>query len=369
MASLRKFGKKWYARVRTWDGKHQSEKLIPLRTESKVEARERLSQVNREEANIKAGMDFSFPWLNQEGITKVVHKTLQETANEFIRSRRVYGLAENTIARNINSLNALMKVVGKSYPIKRFTTKQIDEFVEYYQGKHSGNGININLRLIKTFLRWCGEKKLLIEVPKVAMVKTPNPLPCCLTDSVFAELMELESLDAHYKSAFKFYRETGLRLSEPFYGIIDGNWLVLPAEFTKQKTEREKYLSDELCKICNEIQLRFQTRKGEAKWFIQRYSREFKRACREIGVEHHFHDLRHTFAVRRWLETGDILLVKEEMGHASVKTTEIYTKFSLRRLEHDFPSLSRHYEKRQNHQEMAIRDTDYRDTEVAQLTV
>ena len=148
MAQLRKLRKKWYARVRPWDGKHQGEKLIPLRTESKVEARERLPQVNREEANIKAGMDFSFPWLNQEGITKVVHKTLQETANEFIRSRRVYGLAENTIARNINSLNALMKVVGKSYPIKRFTTKQIDEFVEYYQGKHSGNGININLRLI-----------------------------------------------------------------------------------------------------------------------------------------------------------------------------------------------------------------------------
>ena len=31
--------------------------------------------------------------------------------------------------------------------------------------------------------------------------------------------------------------------------------------------------------------------------------------------------------------------VKQEMGHSSVTTTEIYAKFSLRRLEMDFPSL------------------------------
>ena len=35
----------------------------------------------------------------------------------------------------------------------------------------------------------------------------------------------------------------------------------------------------------------------------------------------------------------DIYRVKQEMGHASVTSTEIYAKFSLRRLEMDFPSL------------------------------
>ena len=37
--------------------------------------------------------------------------------------------------------------------------------------------------------------------------------------------------------------------------------------------------------------------------------------------------------------TGNIYLVKQELGHSSVVTTEIYAKFSLRRLEADFPSL------------------------------
>ena len=35
----------------------------------------------------------------------------------------------------------------------------------------------------------------------------------------------------------------------------------------------------------------------------------------------------------------DIYRVKQEMGHASVTSTEVYTKFSLRRLEMDFPAL------------------------------
>ena len=56
-------------------------------------------------------------------------------------------------------------------------------------------------------------------------------------------------------------------------------------------------------------------------------------------TKYHLHCLRHTFAVRRYLQTRDIYLVKQELGHQSVVTTEIYAKFSLRRLENDFPSL------------------------------
>ena len=57
------------------------------------------------------------------------------------------------------------------------------------------------------------------------------------------------------------------------------------------------------------------------------------------NTKYHLHCLRQTFAVRRYLQTRDIYLVKQELGHSSVVTTEIYAKFSLRRLESDFPSL------------------------------
>ena len=49
------------------------------------------------------------------------------------------------------------------------------------------------------------------------------------------------------------------------------------------------------------------------------------------------HNLRHTFGVMEWLRTGDIYLVCKKMGHSSVTTTEIYTKFDLSELRKHFP--------------------------------
>ena len=46
-----------------------------------------------------------------------------------------------------------------------------------------------------------------------------------------------------------------------------------------------------------------------------------------------------TYAVRRWAITGDIKMVSQEIGHASVVMTEKYAKFNLRKLRDDFPSL------------------------------
>ena len=49
------------------------------------------------------------------------------------------------------------------------------------------------------------------------------------------------------------------------------------------------------------------------------------------------HNLRHTFGVMEWLRTGDIYLVCKKLGHSSVTTTEIYTKFDESELKKDFP--------------------------------
>ena len=77
------------------------------------------------------------------------------------------------------------------------------------------------------------------------------------------------------------------------------------------------------------------------KGIIDTYSKEFKKAVKGLGFgEHKFHNLRDTYAVRRWVETGDIHLVSKEIGHSSVTMTEKYADFNLRRLGVDFPSLN-----------------------------
>ena len=53
-----------------------------------------------------------------------------------------------------------------------------------------------------------------------------------------------------------------------------------------------------------------------------RYGKEFKKVCRYLGIKGKtLHNLRDTYAVRRWAITGDIKMVADEIGHASVVMT------------------------------------------------
>lgn len=47
----------------------------------------------------------------------------------------------------------------------------------------------------------------------------------------------------------------------------------------------------------------------------------------KVSTNKSLHSLRHTFALRKLLELGNIYLVKEMLGHSSVNTTQIYLQF------------------------------------------
>ena len=73
-------------------------------------------------------------------------------------------------------------------------------------------------------------------------------------------------------------------------------------------------------------------------------SRNFRKACDVIGVSKDisFHSLRHTFACIRRLQTnGNMALVRDELGHKSLTTTERYCNIPIRRLEDDFPTYAK----------------------------
>ena len=84
--------------------------------------------------------------------------------------------------------------------------------------------------------------------------------------------------------------------------------------------------------------------------FANRFTKAFKDSCEEIGIvikdeegnvikgsRYNLHCLRHTFAIRQWIITNDILEVRDLLGHSKVTTTERYAKFKPTELEPDFP--------------------------------
>ena len=343
MASLKNRRDVWYARIRMVKDGRKIEKQIPLKTKSKITARERLELINRDEKLIRRGLEFSFPWLNNEGINKIIRLTISEAVKQWLKQRSSEGIRQSTIKRNIYSIESFMSHIGATMPLSKVSTSMIDSYRTYcIHKKMKPNGININLRAIKTFFNWCVKRELIEKNLFVDMVSKPKELPLYIPDRLFNELMQLKWLDNNYKTAFSFYRDTGCRRSEPFLGELHGEWLLIGGYETKQRMDKELSLSHINLERITEMRAFLESYSGTIDSWIGNLSKTFLKAMREVDgqdTKYHLHCLRHTFAVRRYLQTRDIYRVKQELGHASVVTTELYTKFSLRRLESDFPSL------------------------------
>jgi len=344
MATLKNRRKSWYARVIWYDktGK-QKEKQVPLRTKFRVEAVHRLMVVNRDENDIKDGISFMYPWMRDDGQKRILRFTLKDAVDLWMKSKKSSGVRQTTIIRYKCSLNSLFSLVSENIPLKEVNTNLIDRYKNLsLENGLTANGVNINLRSIKVFLRWCKVREYIDKVPHIGMIKTPKASPLYISDRNFAEIMRLPWLNQNIKNMFWFYRKTGCRLSEPFIGKLNGCLLLISGEYTKEGVDKEIFLSNECVGIYNMMINRRMESKGTLKSWTESLSKVFLKAVREIDgsdTKYHFHCLRHTFAVRRYLQTRDIYLVKKEMGHLSVTTTEKYAKFSLQRLQIDFPNI------------------------------
>ena len=344
MASLRQRRGKWYSRVLWYSstGK-QKEKQIPLRTKSKTTAHKRNSIVEKYEEDIKDGLNFDYPWIKDGGKTTIKERSIGETLEEYYAVRNIEGIRKSTIDRTQVAIKSLYTMMSSSTSLNIFN----EDFIERYKRhcreslNHKPNTININLSKIRAFLNWCHRKEYIKDVPYIEMVRVEQSEIDYFSDDMVLQIMECYGINDHYKRAFLFYLDTGCRLFEPFNGYIKGNTLVIPPSEAKTHRKRTVHLTSITLAIIHEMCERVDNCIGNKKFAIKNYSRVFKKACRTVGLRdsYHFHNLRDTYAVRRWAVTGDIHLVSKEIGHKSVTTTEKYADFDLETLLLDFPSL------------------------------
>lgn len=305
--------------------------LISLCTDSKNEAVIRNADVNIVVAKIKAGEEFTFPWQNGSGIIEKKQTTIYQAGIKYIQVRRQDGIRESTISIYERALKNFIDVVGQKRFISTISQEDVYKFRDRYESRWTAAFMNINLRSIKTFLIWCKDEKLLTDLPKIKQVRVPHQEPKYLSNSEFEKILSHST--PFMRNAFHFYRETGCRLSEPLNGEIDGNFMVINADDYKTNRNHTVQLSPELKVILLEMK--------EKNYSKMHYSKTFLKACRKAKVEgKSFHSLRHTFALRCYLRTRDLYFVKTQLGHTSIKTTEIYANFNNQKLLQDFPDLA-----------------------------
>ena len=351
MATLRKRQLSYYARIQWRDSNSvKKEKQIRLKTHLKSEALTRLHEVNKYEDDIKNGEDYTplFSWLRSNGgKTKIVRRTLQDAIDEYLIIKELRNQRKSTIDRSRVGLKSLTNVIGKSRPVSSLNSDDMEKWLMKSNKKgHAPNTMSCNRAKIVSFFNHCYRKGWIKKEIYFPSIDNTQKEIKCVDEELFKNIQELDSIDLHFKRAFFLYISTGCRRAEPFNGEIIGNQLRINRESSKSKTTRYVNLNPQQKEILIEMKERAELLKAKygykQKSIEMRYSKEFKKACRELGIEDiHFHHLRNSYIIIRCAITGDIMAVSKEVGHANVTQTQQYADIDAQVVMNWFPSWAK----------------------------
>ena len=344
----------YYSRIKSthWT---KGYKNISLKTTDIKVARNRHQEVENKEGAVKDGQEVQWSWKHPENRGKAKIKTISigDLIDEFLDMKKI-DVKASSYRRYAITMKAFTNVVGRTCPPKAINNKSIRNFKEYYSGKHQKGGININLRGIKCFLRWCLEEDHIIKMPKIELFKI-SPETKYINEDVWEKMMTLnqEDLSQDWKDKFTLYRDIGLRLQEGIMGNIEGTFLVVPKEWSKTGIVLEVPLTKHQLSIARLIHLE------RDEWFKKGrkldnlkalYTNKFSEVYKRIGLYNKrvttFHTLRHTFAIRTYIQTENMFIVSRRLFHTDMRTTTAhYAHFNIDRLKQEFPKLSKWVEK------------------------
>ena len=339
----------WYFR-KSWRDKNHTRHwfIVSLETHSLTVARKRHDEIMGRWDEVMDGDEFEWSWQGEHNRTTVKERRLDAVVEKYIKHKQADGLVDSSIKRIRNSMDNLINHLGSGFNYTAISTDDIDSFKRTIGKDRTPAGVNVDIRNVRTFCNWLFHTERINRQLPIKELPEPKRKPQHLTEAHIIAIWELDSLTMQMKRIIGFLIATGLRVSSAFQGHMEGNWLVIPADakYNKSKRELEINLDPTLHKIWLEMmELKAEWKKSGFKFrsLTGKVSKHFKRAIRECGIDdsQHLHNTRHTFAVRTWLKTNNIYMVKEQLGHSSVAVTEGYAEHKRSRIAGDFPSLTK----------------------------
>lgn len=192
---------------------------------------------------------------------------------------------------------------------------------------------NLFLNAVKFYYRNVLKNKQKIEIQSA---KKPKSLPAVLSRSEVSRILESPK-NAKHKLLLSLAYGTGLRVSEVTalkVKDLDFEELTVHIKQAKGQKDRISVMPESLVAGLRNLiagkagnGLVFESERG-GKLAARTAQKVFENAFRDSGIKKGatFHSLRHSFATHL-LENGtDVRYVQELLGHANIRTTQIYTK-------------------------------------------
>ena len=308
MAGIRKLKGKFYVRV--WvDGK---EKLIPTGTNNQREAEIVFNRIKREELEVKQRI--------RKEVSDLEQRLLITKGIDYFEKnvQREHNLQETTLYTYKLGTADFRNALGKLLYFDCIQKKHFSVLVNYLQKKYNNTTVNIRLRSIRAMLNYLFEKEMIDKLPfRVKQIKIDLGLPKFINPEELNKIYK-KVPDERLQAIFRVYEATGMRVGELRNSHREGEFVIIE----KAKNRKSRIIPIPLERIPD-----YDIAK-ELNWSVSWISHSFTLACRDAKLPGKtIHCLRHTFAMRKLMETNNISIVRELLGHSSVKVTEIYTQF------------------------------------------
>jgi integrase len=372
MMPIFKIKNKYYTRIR-WvtDYNDRSEVKFPLGTDDKLVAEHRRDTIqftslrgkiiSAYEKNSTEGvksLKAEIDWFKNGGALVDTTVTLTDAINDYEKYLISQRLGIKTIEIYLRTLNEFTL----SIKMNRLNKIKPKHFTDYKNSMPhlSTHTVNRKLRSLQTFFNWLydeGHIKNQTRIKKIPAVQRPVRF---FSDAEFKQILKnvrkgfphneakMEKEDRElFVNAYRLYRDTGMRLSEPFDNelLMDARRyrLQITGSTTKNSYQRYVHLTEQqaMTIIQMNVWLERQLKARKNRYgTIKVFSRVFAKALKKTHLKGKLHDLRKTFASRLWFLTGQEFALCYALGHTDTSMTKQYTSLDKVELARAFPDIA-----------------------------
>jgi integrase/recombinase XerC len=255
--------------------------------------------------------------------------------------------------RDLGKLQTLASTAGDR-PLTTLVAADIRRFAaRLHAGGLEARSIARTLSCWRGWFRWllAGDKVAANPVLGIRAPKAGKPLPKALSVDAAGAMLDAtpdDVLEVRDLAMFELFYSSGLRLAELAGLNLDGAYCVADGEVTvlgkRSKTRRVPVGGKALEALSAWLDVRASLAAAEeqALFVSQRGTRlshgmiraRLARWAREKGLPQHIHPhmLRHSFASHVLQSSGDLRAVQELLGHASIRSTQVYTHLDFQHL-------------------------------------
>lgn len=259
----------------------------------------------------------------------------------------------HTLTSYRRDLARLIALAGER-PLTGLRASDIRRFsAQLHRGGLEARSIARTLSAWRSCFRWLHAHGMVTDNPVqgVRPPKAGKPLPKALSVDAASALLDArpdDLLEIRDLAMFELFYSSGLRLAELAGLNVDGSWSISDGEVTvlgKRGKTRRVPVGGKALEALHEwlMQRAAIAAAGETALFVSmrggRLSHGMIRArlarwAREKGLAQHVHPhmLRHSFASHVLQSSGDLRAVQELLGHASIRSTQVYTHLDFQHL-------------------------------------